>query len=70
MRRVIGRPLVAAAVLLGVALSAVPGFAQTGQVKGKVVDAKNEPIEGAVVTIEMMEGMNRKYQVKTNRRGE
>ena len=68
--RVTRRPLVAAAVLLGVALYAVPGFAQTGQVKGKVVDAKNQPVEGAVVTIEMMEGMNRKYQVKTNRRGE
>ena len=68
--RVIGRPLVAAAVLLGVALWAGPGLAQTGQVKGKVVDANNQPVEGAVVTIEMMEGMNRKYQVKTNRRGE
>lgn len=58
------------AVLLGVALWAAPGFAQTGQVKGKVVDAKNQPVEGAKVTIEMSEGMTRKYEVKTNRRGE
>ena len=66
----IRRPIAVAAVLLAAALWASPGSAQTGQVKGKVVDAKNQPIEGAVVTIEMTEGMTRKYQVKTNRRGE
>lgn len=59
-----------AAVFLGVALWAAPASAQTGQVKGKVVDAKNQPVEGAQVTIEMTEGMSRKYEVKTNRRGE
>lgn len=64
------RPLTITAVLLGVALWAAPALAQTGQVKGKVVDAKNQPIEGAVVVIEMTEGMSRKYEVKTNRRGE
>jgi tetratricopeptide (TPR) repeat protein len=58
------------AVLITIALWAAPAAAQTGQVKGKVVDAKNQPIEGAQVTIEMAEGMNRKYEVKTNRRGE
>jgi tetratricopeptide (TPR) repeat protein len=58
------------AVLALLALWTAPAAAQTGQVKGKVVDAKNQPIEGAQVTIEMTEGMNRKYEVKTNRRGE
>jgi tetratricopeptide (TPR) repeat protein len=58
------------AVLVAIAAWASPAAAQTGQVKGKVVDAKNQPIEGAQVTIEMTEGMNRKYDVKTNRRGE
>ena len=66
----IRRPLALAAVLLGVALWAAPGWAQTGQIKGKVVDAKNQPIEGALVVIEMTEGMSRKYELKTNRRGE
>ena len=58
------------AVMLGIALWASPAPAQTGQIKGKVVDAKNQPIEGAVVVIEMTEGMTRKHEVKTNRRGE
>lgn len=66
----IRRPMTWCAVVLGVALLAAPGYAQTGQVKGKVVDAKNQPVEGATVTIEMIEGMTRKYQVKTNRRGD
>jgi tetratricopeptide (TPR) repeat protein len=62
--------LAAGAVCLGMALIAPPALAQTGQVKGKVVDAKNQPVEGAKVTIEMSEGMNRRYEVKTNKRGE
>lgn len=67
---VIRRPFTVGAVLLGVALWAAPGYAQTGQVKGKVVDAKNQPVEGAKITIEMTEGMTRKHETKTNRRGE
>ncbi len=66
----IRRPLVIVAVVLGVALWASPSVAQTGQVKGKVVDVKNQPVEGAQVRIEMTDGMTRKYEVKTNRRGE
>jgi tetratricopeptide (TPR) repeat protein len=67
----IRRPMALCAVVLGMlAVVAVPGAAQTGQVKGKVVDAKNQPVEGATVTIEMIEGMTRKYQVKTNKRGD
>ncbi len=66
----IRRPLILSIVALGVTLLAEPALAQTGQVKGKVVDAKNQPIEGAQVVIEMTDGMTRKYTVKTNRRGE
>jgi tetratricopeptide (TPR) repeat protein len=57
-------------VVLGLAVWTVPAFAQVGQVKGKVVDGKNQPVEGAIITIEMTEGMTRKYETKTNRRGE
>jgi Tfp pilus assembly protein PilF len=64
------RLLTACAIVLGLALIASPGYAQTGQVKGKVVDAKNQPVENAKVTIEMTEGMTRKFETKTNRRGE
>jgi tetratricopeptide (TPR) repeat protein len=58
------------AVVLGLFVCSTPAAAQTGGVKGKVVDAKNQPIEGAVIVIEMTEGMNRKYEVKSDRRGE
>ena len=58
------------AFVLGLFAFSTPVLAQTGQVKGKVVDDKNQPVEGAVITIEMIEGMTRKYDTKTNRRGE
>jgi len=64
------RSLLVCTMLLGLAVLAVPGYAQTGQVKGKVVDAKNQPVEGAVVTIEATDGMGRKFVVKSNRRGD
>jgi tetratricopeptide (TPR) repeat protein len=57
-------------MLLGLALAGLPAWAQTGQVKGKVLGAKQEPVEGAVVVIEAVDGMGRKFTVKTNRRGE
>jgi TolA-binding protein len=57
-------------LLAGLTLVAAPGYGQTGQAKGKVVDAKNQPVEGATVTIEATDGMGRKYTVKSNRRGE
>lgn len=64
------RSLAICAFVLGLAAFALPAVAQTGQVKGKVVDANNQPIEGAKVTVEMTEGMSRKYELKTNKRGE
>jgi tetratricopeptide (TPR) repeat protein len=70
MSALIRRSAIACAVVLGAALAASPALAQNGQVKGKVVDAKNQPVEGATVTIESADGMNRKFVVKTNRRGE
>jgi tetratricopeptide (TPR) repeat protein len=49
----------------------VPAFAQsTGMVKGKVVDAQNQPVDGAKVTIEFVDGVSRKFEVKTNKKGE
>ena len=57
----------AVALIVGIAPAA---FAQTGIVKGKVVDAQDKPIPGAAVTIEFADGVNRKFEVKTDRRGE
>jgi tetratricopeptide (TPR) repeat protein len=66
----IRRSLMVCMFLLGLAVAAAPADAQTGQAKGKVLDAKNQPVEGATVTIEATDGMGRKFVVKTNRRGE
>jgi tetratricopeptide (TPR) repeat protein len=64
---IIGRSLAICAVLLG--LAAAPAFAQTGQVKGKVVDAQGKPIEGANVTMSMTDN-NSKFTLKTRKNGE
>lgn len=56
-------------VLLFVAAFAAPAQAQTGGLRGKVVDDKNQPVEGAIVRIES-KSVARKLEVKTNRRGE
>ena len=68
MRMHLIRGVLALVVALGLA---TPAAAQsTGMVKGKVVDAKNQPVEGAKVLIEFAEGMNRKNETKTNKKGE
>jgi tetratricopeptide (TPR) repeat protein len=64
------RSLAICAFVLGLAAIAVPGYAQTGQVKGKVVDANGKPVEGAVVTIEGSDSGGRKFTVKSNKKGE
>jgi Flp pilus assembly protein TadD len=68
MRTHLFRSLLALVVAVGLA---APVAAQsTGMVKGKVVDAKGEPVEGAKVVIEFTEGVNRKNETKTNKKGE
>jgi tetratricopeptide (TPR) repeat protein len=64
------RSLAICTLVLGLAAIAVPSYAQTGQVKGKVVDANGKPIEGAVVTIEGSDSGGRKFTVKTNKSGD
>jgi tetratricopeptide (TPR) repeat protein len=64
------RSVAICAFVLGLAAVAVPGYAQTGQVKGKVVDANGKPVEGAVVTIEGSDSGGRKFTVKTNKNGD
>jgi tetratricopeptide (TPR) repeat protein len=58
------------ALVLALAIGA-PAVAQsTGMIKGKVVDAKGQPVEDAKVLIEFTEGVNRKNETKTNKKGE
>ena len=49
---------------------APPALAQTTLIKGKVVDSEGKPVQGAQVSIEFKGGVARKYQTKTDRRGE
>jgi len=55
-------------VLLGVLVFTRPAAAQ-GIVNGTVTDTQGQPIEGAAVTIEQ-DGTNRKFDMKTNKKGE
>jgi tetratricopeptide (TPR) repeat protein len=57
------------AVVLGLTALSTIGAAQTGRLKGKVVDAESKPVEGADILMESKE-MNRKLTTKTDRRGE
>ncbi len=71
VRAMNGRHRLMAGVIAAVIGLAVPAFAQsTGMVKGKVTDAKNQPVDGAKVVIEFKEGVTRKFEVKTNKKGE
>lgn len=66
IRRTLGTCMLA----IGLACIAVPASAQSGQVKGKVVDAKGQPVEGAKITIANTEMSGRKLETKTNKKGE
>jgi tetratricopeptide (TPR) repeat protein len=62
--------LLACAVLAAVAMATPITAQSTGMVKGKVIDGKGLPVEGATVTIEFKDGIARTYTVKTNKKGE
>jgi tetratricopeptide (TPR) repeat protein len=72
VRRISGRPSwLFAAALIASLVAAVPAFAQsTGMVKGVVLDDKGQPVDGAKITIEMNGGTGRKFETKTNKKGE
>lgn len=61
---------VAGVAIVAVIGLAAPVLAQTGMVKGKVTDSAGKPVDGAKVTISFTDGINRKFEVKTNKKGE
>jgi tetratricopeptide (TPR) repeat protein len=65
----VGRSLAICAVVLGLTAMAAPATAQTGQLRGKVVDAQNKPVEGAKITIVMTDS-NAKLELKTKKGGD
>jgi len=64
------RALTAAAVISGLWLLAPAAQAQTGTARGKVLDSKGQPLQDASVAMEFMGGITRKFEVKTNKKGE
>jgi tetratricopeptide (TPR) repeat protein len=57
------------AVLFALAIAA-PAFAQSTMVRGKVVDAKEQPVPNATIVVESLDGSGRKLTTKTDRKGE
>lgn len=64
------RVLAAAGLLLGIALAAVPAQAQTGTLRGMVVDTENKGIADVKVIIDFTGGLKRTFETKSNSRGE
>src|SRR5215813_11604507 len=50
-------------------LFAIPGFAQTGNIKGKVVDTDGKPVTGATISIDR-QGISQHFEVKTDNKGQ
>ena len=72
VRRFSGRPIVffGFALLAAIAL-AVPAAAQsTGIIRGTVIDDKGQPVEGAKIIIEMTGGTGRRFETKSDKKGE
>jgi len=65
-KRFIGRSLTVCAVVLGLATAAAPAWAQTGGLKGKVVDAENKPVDGASITL-IQTDTNSKFTLKSKK---
>jgi tetratricopeptide (TPR) repeat protein len=64
------RLFVAGGILLSLALFGGEAAAQTGTARGKVVDEKDQAIDGAIITLEYQGGVTRKNETKTNKKGE
>jgi tetratricopeptide (TPR) repeat protein len=56
--------------VLGLTLLGVPSEAQMGGARGKIVDNEGQPVADATILFESRSGIARKYEAKTNDRGE
>ncbi len=64
------RALFAGGLVVCLALLSTAAFAQSGSARGKVVDEKGQGVAEAKVVIEFQGGVTRKYETKTNKKGE
>ena len=65
----LGRAATIGAMLLSLVAIAAPVTAQTGQLKGKVIDAQNKPVADAKIVM-VATDTNRKYETKSDSKGE
>ena len=71
IRRVNGRSLWLMACAAFALAVAMPAAAQsTGMVRGVVLDAQGQPVDGAKINIDMTGGTNRHFDTKSNKKGE
>lgn len=66
---IVSRAVTICAMVVGLAVLAVPASAQTGQIKGKVTGPDGKPVEGAKVVLRQTDN-NSKFELKTNKKGE
>src|SRR5262245_6911987 len=52
-----------------VMLFAIPAFAQTGNISGKVIDTDGKPVTGATISIDR-QGISQHFEVKTDNKGQ
>jgi tetratricopeptide (TPR) repeat protein len=67
---IIRRSVAIAALAVGLVCVALPASAQTGQVKGKVVDAQGNPVDGAKIQIQSVDKGGKPLETKSNKKGE
>src|SRR5229473_1601848 len=71
VRRINGRPRFSMLAIIAALTLAAPAVAQsTGMVKGVVTDDKGQPVADAKITIEMSGGTGRRFELKSNKKGE
>jgi tetratricopeptide (TPR) repeat protein len=71
VRRINGRPRLSMLAVVAALALAAPAVAQsTGMVKGVVTDDKGQPVADAKITIEMSGGTGRRFELKSNKKGE
>ncbi len=64
------RVILAAGLAAALSLVGAEASAQTGAVRGKIVDEKGQALVDAKLAIEFQGSLTRKYETKTNKRGE
>ena len=57
------------AVLIALSIAA-PALAQSTMVRGKVIDAKQQPVPNVTIIVEALDGSGRKLTTKTDKKGE